>query len=240
MGKWGGYHTDFAHLARGFAGNDRALAQARRRGAARRGAAGREALGRPAPRVPQPAPRGRHPPADRGGRGAVRARPAEGMTHSRAVKLPSTALIAGKAQTVADPRERRDPAPAAARPAVPRAARARPLGRRRPPPATRPPRRAIRTGSRSSTSPGRSPSARSTSAPTRSRTRCATEGVGAGDRVAIMCRNHRGWVESLRRREQARGARAVPQHRVLRPAAHRRRRARGPGGGDLRRRSSRS
>jgi hypothetical protein len=28
MGKWGGYHTDFAHLARGFAGNDRALAQA--------------------------------------------------------------------------------------------------------------------------------------------------------------------------------------------------------------------
>jgi hypothetical protein len=28
MGKWGGYHTDFAHLARGFAGNDRALAEA--------------------------------------------------------------------------------------------------------------------------------------------------------------------------------------------------------------------
>jgi hypothetical protein len=27
MGKWGGYHTDFTHLARGFAGNDRALAQ---------------------------------------------------------------------------------------------------------------------------------------------------------------------------------------------------------------------
>ena len=27
MGKWGGYHTDFAHLARGFAGNDRGLAQ---------------------------------------------------------------------------------------------------------------------------------------------------------------------------------------------------------------------
>jgi hypothetical protein len=26
MGKWGGYHTDFNHLARGFAGNDRALA----------------------------------------------------------------------------------------------------------------------------------------------------------------------------------------------------------------------
>jgi hypothetical protein len=28
MGKWGGYHTDFAHLPRGFAGNDRALAKA--------------------------------------------------------------------------------------------------------------------------------------------------------------------------------------------------------------------
>lgn len=26
MGKWGGYHTDFGHLARGFAGNERALA----------------------------------------------------------------------------------------------------------------------------------------------------------------------------------------------------------------------
>lgn len=28
MGKWGGYHTDFTHLARGFAGNERALADA--------------------------------------------------------------------------------------------------------------------------------------------------------------------------------------------------------------------
>jgi hypothetical protein len=28
MGKWGGYHTDFRHLARGFAGNERALADA--------------------------------------------------------------------------------------------------------------------------------------------------------------------------------------------------------------------
>jgi hypothetical protein len=28
MGKWGGYHTDFAHLPRGFAGNERALAVA--------------------------------------------------------------------------------------------------------------------------------------------------------------------------------------------------------------------
>ena len=28
MGKWGGYHTDFKHLARGFQGNDRKLAEA--------------------------------------------------------------------------------------------------------------------------------------------------------------------------------------------------------------------
>ncbi len=28
MGKWGGYHTEFAHLSRGFAGNERALAEA--------------------------------------------------------------------------------------------------------------------------------------------------------------------------------------------------------------------
>jgi hypothetical protein len=27
MGKWGGYHTEFAHLARGFAGNDKGLAE---------------------------------------------------------------------------------------------------------------------------------------------------------------------------------------------------------------------
>jgi hypothetical protein len=27
MGKWGGYHTEFSHLARGFAGNERALAE---------------------------------------------------------------------------------------------------------------------------------------------------------------------------------------------------------------------
>ncbi len=28
MGKWGGYHTEFSHLPRGFAGNERALAEA--------------------------------------------------------------------------------------------------------------------------------------------------------------------------------------------------------------------
>ena len=57
MGKWGGYHTDFAHLARGFAGNDRSARRGGRRGAARGRPARREAERRPAPRVPQPAPR---------------------------------------------------------------------------------------------------------------------------------------------------------------------------------------
>ena len=61
MGKWGGYHTDFAHLARGFAGNDRQLASEVGEALLAAGPAGREAVGRPAPRLPQPAPRGRHP-----------------------------------------------------------------------------------------------------------------------------------------------------------------------------------
>ena len=65
MGKWGGYHTEFAHLARGFAGNDRAPGRGGRRGAARRGPAGREAERRPAPRLPQPAAGRRRPRAHR-------------------------------------------------------------------------------------------------------------------------------------------------------------------------------
>ena len=75
MGKWGGYHTDFAHLARGFAGNDRQLASDVGEALLERGAAGREAVGRPAPRLPQPAAGGRHPAADRDGGGAKRIEP---------------------------------------------------------------------------------------------------------------------------------------------------------------------
>ena len=63
----------------------------------------------------------------------------------------------------------------------------------------------------------------------------AAEGVGPGSRVAIMCRNHRGWVEAYVAAEQARRQRAVPQHRLLRAAARGRRPARGPGRDDLRR-----
>ena len=50
----------------------------------------------------------------------------------------------------------------------------------------------------------------------------AAEGVGPGDRVAIMCRNHRGWVEAYVADEQARRPRPVHEHGVQRPAARRR------------------
>ena len=72
MGKWGGYHTEFAHLARGFAGNERALAEAVGEALLAAGPAGREAERRPAPRLPQPAPSRRHPRTDRAWRGAGR------------------------------------------------------------------------------------------------------------------------------------------------------------------------
>src|SRR3954451_4100838 len=71
MGKWGGYHTDFKHLARGFAGNDRNLAEAVGEALLESGLlAEKPSVGqppvflnarRPAPCVPDPAPRGRHP-----------------------------------------------------------------------------------------------------------------------------------------------------------------------------------
>ncbi len=41
-------------------------------------------------------------------------------------------------------------------------------------------------------------------------------GVGEGDRVALLCRNHRGFVEALRRDLQARRRRRPPQHLLRR------------------------
>ena len=75
MGKWGGYHTDFTHLARGFAGNDRAWPRRWESAAARR-PAGREAERRTAPRLPQPAACRRHPRAHRARRPPGRPDPA--------------------------------------------------------------------------------------------------------------------------------------------------------------------
>ena len=79
----------------------------RRGGAARRRAARREAVGRPAPRVPQPAPGGRHPPADRDGRDAVRARSCRRRWDSPAHEAPEPRLIAGKAADRRDARAAR-------------------------------------------------------------------------------------------------------------------------------------
>ena len=73
MGKWGGYHTAFDHLARGFAGNERALAYEVGEELVEAGLLEREAERGPAPRVPEPAPGGRDPAADRRGRAAARA-----------------------------------------------------------------------------------------------------------------------------------------------------------------------
>ena len=81
MGKWGGYHTDFRHLARGFAGNERALADEVGEALLEAGLLEREAERRPAPRLPQPAPRGRHPRPDRARRGAARPAPAVSVRH---------------------------------------------------------------------------------------------------------------------------------------------------------------
>ena len=58
--------------------------------------------------------------------------------------------------------------------------------------------------------------ARSTAAPTRSRTALADAGVKEGDGVAIMCRNHRGFVEATVARREARRPRALPEHRLRR------------------------
>ena len=68
MGKWGGYHTEFTHLPRGFAGNDRALAIEVGEALLDAGLLEEKPSRRPAPRLPEPAAGRRHPPADRHGR----------------------------------------------------------------------------------------------------------------------------------------------------------------------------
>ena len=61
----------------------------------------------------------------------------------------------------------------------------------------------------------------------------AAEGIGVGKGVAIMCRNHRGFIEATIAAREGRGQRDVPQHRLLRPPAGRRRAAREPRGDRL-------
>ena len=60
------------------------------------------------------------------------------------------------------------------------------------------------------------------------------DGIEEGDGVAIMCRNHRGWIDAVRRVLEARRERAVPQHGVLGAAADRGGQAREAQGGRLR------
>ena len=96
----------------------------------------------------------------------------------------------------------------------------RPLGRRRRPPATRPPPRAIPTTSAIVDEVGtltfqRGPRAHERARPRARRRRASARATAS----AIMCRNHRGFVEAVRRLLEARRPRAVPQHGVLRAAA---------------------
>ena len=156
------------------------------------------------------------------------------MTHFSAVKLPSTALIAGKAQTVAT------------------LASAGILRPQRPDRLYHALRALIRWGA--------TPAAGYKAAAARHPDRLAlidesgtltfaqvhersnalahalrAEGVGAGDRVAIMCRNHRGWVESYVAVNKL-GAHALFLNTAFSgPQLTDVARARGPGRGDLRR-----
>jgi fatty-acyl-CoA synthase len=47
----------------------------------------------------------------------------------------------------------------------------------------------------------------------------ARDGVRAGDAVAIMCRNHRGWVDAYVAANKLGAQRAVHEHRLLGAAA---------------------
>ncbi len=60
-------------------------------------------------------------------------------------------------------------------------------------------------------------------------------GIGEGDSVAVMCRNHRGFVDASRGGRQARRRHPLPQHRVRRAPAGRRPRAGEAGRGHPRR-----
>ena len=102
-------------------------------------------------------------------------------------------------------------------------------------PASRPRRSTTRTRRRSSTNAARSASSSSTAAPTPSPTPSQRMGIGYGDGIGIMCRNHRGFIEATARRRQARRQRALPEHDVRRPAAGRGDPARGAEGAGLRR-----
>ena len=223
MGKWGGYHTDFAHLARGFAGNDRQLAQA----------VG-EALLADGLLAEKPSVGQRHVflnprraadihRADRHGRGASGAEAAVSDGMVPGMKLPSPDHVKGKLQTRGDAGRGRDHPPAAPRP--PAARRPSRCCAGAPTPAA---------GYKAAAS--RYPddlaiideSGTLTFKEVHERSNAlahalAGEGVGPGARVGDHVPQPPRLGRGLRGDEQARRPRAVHEHRVLRAAARRRR-----------------
>ena len=189
MGKWGGYHTEFAHLARGFAGNERALAEA----------VG-EALLAPACWRRSRASGQRHMFLNPRRAGDIHAL----IERGEAPRRLRVALLSHCESPVpthpeafhgAHPRRGRHPAPDPPDKALRIATRCA-AGGRPPPPATPPPPIRDPDATAIIDELGTLTFARSTGAPTRSPTRCRDAGVKEGDGVAIMCRNHRGFIDA--------------------------------------------
>ena len=102
------------------------------------------------------------------------------------------------------------------------AARGAPLGRRARGRVRDRRRLATPTAPQSSTSADRSRTASSTNSSDAIARGLAARGVRAGDRVGVLCRNHRLLLRDHRRARQGRRRRAVPQHRLRGAAAARR------------------
>ena len=242
MGKWGGYHTEFAHLARGFAGNDRALAEAVGEALLLAGLLQREAERGPAPRVPRTRAAPRHPRADRATATVPPDLQLPRPSSQAAARAPSARVASMRQVSCPEALHacERSPTPASCARCGPDrlvAHRRRRCGAggRRPPPATRvarhpPPRRARdRRRARDADLRGGPPPHQR--AGQRARRRGHRRGRRRRDPVPQPPRLHRRDGRVL----QARRARAVPQHDVRRAADHRRRRAREAGRAHLRR-----
>ena len=110
-----------------------------------------------------------------------------------------------------------------------------PAGARRQRPHTLAPRRATRSGLRSWTSAARSPSSEVHLRRNALARGLAAEGIREGDSIAIMCRNHRGFIEATIACSKLGADAPLPEHRVRRSADRGRDAAREPQGADLRR-----
>ncbi len=217
MGKWGGYHTDFAHLARGFAGNERALAQA----------VG-EALLESGLLAEKPSVGQRHVFLNPRRAAEIRRLIDDGelpLGHAAAVRVKRCAVWTSTS-TKSRPRSRRSSSP---RRRSPRPGILRP---------TRPDHivGAVRALLRFGPTPAGGYTASVeryaddaaiidelgtlTFREVHERTNALAhalqaDGVGVGDSVGLMCRNHRGFIDAVIAGLQGRRQRALPQHRVL-------------------------